>query len=267
MALAKRLIPCLDVDKGRVVKGIHFVNLRDAGDPAELGRRYCDEGADELVFLDITASPERRRILRKLVADVAEVLDIPFTVGGGIRTLSDARLVLCNGADKVSINTAAVRRPNLVRTLSERFGQQCIVVAVDAKRRYDDLQDKTVVVEDGKKMWFEVYIEGARIPTGLDALRWVKRVEELGAGEILLTSIDRDGTQIGYDITLTRAVSERINIPVIASGGCGSLEHILEVFQQGRADAALAASIFHYSKYSILEVKKFLSDRGVIVRI
>jgi cyclase len=253
--LAKRIIPCLDVDRGRVVKGVMFKGLRDAGDPVELACRYRDDGADELVFLDITASVEKREILKRLVKDVASNLDIPFTVGGGIRSVEDAREVLCSGADKVTVNTAAVEDPSILTEVSRRFGSQCMVVAIDAK--------KTNRTPSG----YEVYTYGGRKPTGLDAVEWAKRVEALGAGEILLTSIDRDGTEDGYEINLTKMVCEAVNIPVIASGGCGRPEHMLEVFQKTGADAALAASIFHYNTYPIPEVKKFLRSRGVVVRI
>jgi cyclase len=258
--LAKRIIPCLDVSHGRVVKGIRFVNLRDAGDPAELGRRYSKEGADELVFLDITASPEKRKILANVVRKVAEAISIPFTVGGGIRSIKDAEEIILNGADKVSINTAAVKNPSLITELKDIFGRQCVVVAIDAKRR-------TKTTETMRKTWFEVFIYGGRIPTGIDAGEWAKTVEKLGAGEILLTSMDRDGTQDGYDIELTEAISKVVNIPVIASGGAGSPEHFLEVFTKTTASAALAASIFHYGKYSIKEVKEYLARNGVRVRL
>ena len=253
--LSKRIIPCLDVDRGRVLKGVRFKGLRDAGDPVELACKYRDEGADELVFLDITASVEKREILKRLVKDVASNLDIPFTVGGGIRSVDDAREVLCNGADKVTINTAAVENPHLVTEVSERFGSQCMVVSIDAK-----LTNRT-------PSGYEVYTYGARRPTGLDAVEWAKKVEALGAGEILLTSIDRDGTEDGYEINLTKIICDAVNIPVIASGGCGGPEHILEVFQKTSADAALAASIFHYNTHPIPQVKKFLKAKGIEVRI
>ncbi|RJS85579.1 imidazole glycerol phosphate synthase subunit HisF [Candidatus Bathyarchaeota archaeon] len=267
MVLAKRIIPCLDVDHGRVVKGVHFVNLRDAGNPVELGKKYSDEGADELVFLDITASPEKREILKEVVKAVAAELDIPFTVGGGIRSIDDARTVLCNGADKVSINTAAVERPSLVQELSDSFGKQCVVVAIDAKRRYEYRPDRRMVLTESGYCWFEVYTYGGRKPTGLDAVIWAIKASELGAGELLVTSMDRDGTESGYDLALTRAISEAVNVPVIASGGAGKPEHILDAFTLGRADAALAASIFHYNKYPIPIVKRFLAERGVPVRL
>jgi cyclase len=267
LPLAKRIIPCLDVDHGKVVKGIHFRNLKNTGYPSTLAKKYCDDGADEIVFLDITASPEKRKILEKFVREVAMVLDIPFTVGGGISNLDDALLVLHNGADKVSINTSAVNDHSLVNKLSNKFGEQCIVVAVDAKRRLDLLEDRIVVADGENRFWFELYTYGGSKATNIDAIKWVKQVEELGAGEILLTSIDRDGTQNGYDIELTRKVAETVNIPVIASGGCGKIEHILDVFQQAKADAALAASIFHYEKYSIQKVKSYLDSKGISVRL
>jgi len=249
----KRIIPCLDVDKGRVVKGINFVRLRDAGDPVELGEVYDREGADELVFLDITASHEGRDLVFEMAARVAEKVFIPFTVGGGIRNLEDIRRMLATGADKVSLNTAAVENPNLVETAAGRFGSQCVVVAIDAKRRDGD-------------SW-EVYIHGGRTRTGLDALEWARRAESLGAGEILLTSMDRDGTKMGYDLDLTRAVVEAVGIPVIASGGAGNLEHLAEVILEAGADAVLAASIFHYGEYSIRQAKEYLRRRGIPVRL
>jgi len=250
--LAKRIIPCLDVMKGRVVKGINFVKLRDAGDPVENARIYEEEGADELVFLDITASHEKRDIIIDVVERTARQIFMPFTVGGGIRSLEDIRGLLKAGADKVSINTAAVKNPSLVKTASRRFGSQCIVVAIDAKR---------------KDSWWEVYTHGGRVPTGIDAIKWAERVVDLGAGEILLTSMDKDGTEDGYDIDLTKAIVDAVNVPVIASGGAGSPEHMYQVFKKARADAALAASIFHYRKYSIKETKNYLARRGIVVRI
>ncbi|MBS3970798.1 MAG: imidazole glycerol phosphate synthase subunit HisF [Clostridia bacterium] len=250
--LAKRIIPCLDVHKGRVVKGVNFVNLRDAGDPVELAARYDKEGADELVFLDITASNEERDIIYDVVKRTAEEVFIPFTVGGGIRTIEDIRMLLAAGADKVSLNTAAVKDESLVETAAKRFGTQCIVVAVDARSA-------------GEGEW-EVYINGGRTPTGINVLSWVKRVEDLGAGEILLTSMDRDGTKDGYDVELTRRVSETVNIPVIASGGAGVLEHFGEALTRGKADAVLAASLFHYGTYTINQVKEYLKSQGVTVR-
>jgi imidazole glycerol-phosphate synthase subunit HisF len=250
--LAKRIIPCLDVDKGRVVKGVNFVNLVDAGDPVENGKFYDSEGADELVFLDITASSDRRDIILHMVKGVAEEVHIPFTVGGGIRTIDDVRLILENGADKISINTAAVQNPSLITESAMRFGSQCILVAIDAKR-------------NDRGGW-TVYLHGGRTPTDIDAIGWAARCEKLGAGEILLTSMDRDGTKIGYDIELTRMVSDAVSIPVIASGGVGTIEHMYEGLTMGRADAVLAASIFHFREISIAEVKRELQSRGVPVR-
>ncbi|TDA38574.1 MAG: imidazole glycerol phosphate synthase subunit HisF [Candidatus Methanomethylicota archaeon] len=251
--LSKRIIPCLDVDKGRVVKGIRFKNLRDAGDPVEQALTYEAQGADEIVFLDITASLEDREILIDVVKKTAYELSIPFTVGGGIRSYNDVRRVLMAGADKVSLNTAAVLNPSILREGAEAFGSQCIVCAIDAKR-----------TEAGG---WEVYIYGGRRGTGLDALEWARKVEELGAGEILLTSMDYDGSKMGYDLELTRRVSESVNIPVIASGGAGNPEHIYRAFVEGKADAALAASIFHYGEYTVEDVKKYLKERGVPVRL
>lgn len=250
--LAKRIIPCLDVKDARVVKGVNFVNLRDAGDPVEIAAAYSREGADEVVFLDITASVEKRPAILEVVRKTAEQVFIPLTVGGGIRNIGDIRLLLKSGADKVSLNTAAVEHPNLVTESSRAFGNQCIVVAIDAKR-----------VSPGK--WI-VYTYGGRKPTDLDAVEWAKRAEELGAGEILLTSMDADGTKNGYDLELTRTISETVNIPVIASGGAGNLQHLYEAFTEGKADAALAASIFHYGEYSIHEAKEYLRARNIPVR-
>jgi cyclase len=249
----KRIIPCLDVDKGRVVKGINFVSLRDAGDPVEMGAVYDSEGADELVFLDITASHEERDIVFDMAARVAEQVFIPFTVGGGLRNEGDIRHMLATGADKVSLNTSAVKDPDLITAASRKFGAQCMVIAIDAKMR-------------GKGGW-EVYVNGGRTPTGLDAVEWARRVEALGAGEILLTSMDRDGTKDGYDLGLTRAVVEAVNLPVIASGGAGNLDHLSQVILESGADAVLAASIFHYGEYSIHEAKEFLRGKGIPVRI
>jgi len=250
--LKKRIIPCLDVKDGRVVKGVHFENLRDAGDPVELASRYEEEGADEVVFLDISATPEGRETMINVVRETASVLSIPLTVGGGVRSLDHFAKLLSSGADKVSVNTAAVKKPELISVAASEFGSQAVVVAIDAKW----VGDK-----------WEVYVSAGKVPTGLDAVEWAKRVEELGAGEILLTSIDYDGTQRGYDLKLTRAVSEAVSIPVIASGGAGSPQHIYEAFVEGKADAALAASIFHYGKYSVMEVKRYLAERGVLVRL
>ena len=252
MPLSKRIIPCLDVLKGKVVKGIQFKNLRLAGDPPKLAKLYEDQGADEIVFLDIGASPENRKILIDVVRRTAEELSIPLLVGGGIRSVKDMEEVLCSGADKISVNTAAVKNPEIISEGAEIFGSQCIVVAIDAKRR--------------DRGW-EVYIYGGRKPTGLDAVEWARRVEELGAGEILLTSMDRDGTTLGYDLELTRTISEAVNIPVIASGGAGSPQHIYEALTVGEADAALAASIFHYGVYTVRSIKEYLRERGVLVRL
>lgn len=250
--LAKRIIPCLDVMNGRVVKGINFVNLRDAGDPVEQAKIYSDERADELVFLDITASHESRDIVSDMVRRVADVINIPFTVGGGLRTVDDLRSVLLAGADKTSINSAAVRTPDLIDEGAKRFGSQCIVVAIDAKRN-----------DDGR---FEVFISGGRIPTGKEVVTWAKEVEARGAGEILLTSMDRDGTKDGYDLDLTRTVAAAVSIPVIASGGAGQLEHFHQVLTEAGASAALAASLFHFQEYRISDVKGYLAERGVPVR-
>jgi cyclase len=266
MPLAKRIVPCLDVDQGKVVKGVNFVNLKKAGDPVELAKRYSDEGADELVFLDITASSEKRDILRGVVEGVAKAISIPFTVGGGIRNVSDARLVLCSGADKVSVNTAAVENPQVLTKLADVFGQQCVVVAIDAKRKREQRADKITVKTKEGPVWFEVYTYGGRKPTGIDAIDWAVQAARLGAGEFLVTSMDKDGTENGYDIELTRTISEKVNVPVIASGGAGLPEHFMEVFKEGKADAALAASVFHYNKYPVPVVKEFLRKRGVIVR-
>jgi len=254
--LAKRIIPCLDIDRGRVVKGIRFVALADAGDPVEQARRYDAEGADELTFLDITASADERAIVARLVRRVADEVFIPFTVGGGLNSVADVRAVLRAGADKVSLNTAAVKRPELVRACAETFGSQCVVVAIDARRR--DVRDE--------RAGWEVYTHGGRAPTGLDAIEWATRAATFGAGEILLTSMDRDGTRDGYDLALTRAVSSALGIPVIASGGAGRLEHFYEALTAGGASAVLAASLFHFGHYKIGEVKDFLRARGVIVR-
>jgi cyclase len=257
--LAKRIIPCLDVKDGRVVKGVNFLNLQDAGDPVENARFYDSERADELVFLDITASHERRKIILDVVARTASDVFMPLTVGGGIRDLEDIRNLLNAGSDKVSINTAAVQDRFFVQRAAERFGSQCIVVAIDAKQRPP---------ADGhdQRQW-EVFIHGGRTPTGIDAVEWARLMEERGAGEILLTSMDRDGTKDGYDIPLTRAISRAVSIPVIASGGAGTTEHLYEVLAKGEADAVLAASIFHYREYSIREVKEYLAAKGILVRM
>ena len=260
--LAKRIIPCLDVKDGRVVKGVGFVNLRDAGDPVEIARFYDAEGADELCFLDITASHEKRKILLDVVKRTASEVFMPLTIGGGVRTLQDIRDLLLAGADKVSINTAAVEHPEFVKEAVGRFGSQCIVVAIDAKKRPAD----SAGASSSKPQW-TVYTHGGRKDRGLDAVRWARTLEESGAGEILLTSMDMDGTRQGYDIELTRAISEAVRIPVIASGGAGRLEHLYDVLEQGRADAVLAASIFHYKEHTIREAKDYLNSKGVPVRI
>ena len=267
MTQVKRIIPCLDMNRGRVVKGVHFLNLRDAGDPVELAKRYCDDGADELVFLDITASAEKRKTLMTVVEAVASEVSIPFTVGGGISDVTDARLVLHSGADKVSINTAAVENPSMIRKLMQTFGKQRVVVAIDAKRRYERKTNKIVAETSDGACWFEAYTYGGRKATGLDAVQWAIQAVELGAGELLVTSMDRDGTENGYDLELTRSISENVNVPVIASGGAGKPEHFLEAFKIGKADAALAASVFHYDRYPVSVVKRFLLEKGVPVKL
>ena len=249
----KRVIPCLDVKDGRVVKGVNFVNLRDAGDPVEIAAAYDKAGADELVFLDITASSDARATVVDMVRRVAANVFIPFTVGGGIRTVDDFKKLLREGADKISVNSAAIDRPELISEAADKFGSQCVVVAIDAKRR-----------EDGG---WNIYKHGGRLDTGIDAIEWAKKVEELGAGEILLTSMDCDGTKAGYDLELTKAIAEEVNIPVIASGGAGSLEHFYDALTEGKADAALAASLFHYKELEIREVKEYLREKGVSVRL
>lgn len=251
--LTKRIIPCLDVNAGRVVKGVNFVQLKDAGDPVEIAKAYNEEGADELVFLDITASSDQRETVVDMVRRVAEQVFIPFTVGGGIHSVEDMKKILREGADKISVNTAAVQNPELIREGAEKFGNQCIVTAIDAKRR-----------EDGNG--WTVYIKGGREDTGLDAVEWAKKAVSLGSGEILLTSMDADGTKAGYDLELTKAVTEAVNVPVIASGGAGKLEDFSEILTEGGADAALAASLFHYKELSIAEVKEYLQDQGIPVR-
>ncbi|MGI9468300.1 MAG: imidazole glycerol phosphate synthase subunit HisF [Rubripirellula sp.] len=254
--LAARVIPCLDVHDGRVVKGTNFVNLRDAGDPVQVARRYEDEGADELVFLDITASHEKRDIILDVVRRTAEQVFMPLTVGGGVRSIDDVRSLLSAGCDKVSINSAACKDPEFVRKAADRFGSQCIVVNIDPKR----------VVKDGEEVW-EVHINGGRKPTGLMAVEWAREVEALGAGEIVLTSMDADGTCDGYDLPVTAAVSEAVSIPVVASGGAGSPPHLVDAIQKGKADAALAASIFHFGQFSISETKQIMRDAGIPVRL
>jgi cyclase len=254
--LAKRIIPCLDVTAGRVVKGVNFVSLRDAGDPVEIARRYDEQGADELTFLDITASSDQRDIILHVIEAVAEQVFIPLTVGGGVRKVEDVRRLLNAGADKISINTSAVQNPQLVADASGRFGSQCIVVAVDARRRRAD---------DPARGW-EVYTHGGRTSTGLDAVEWARRVAELGAGEILLTSMDRDGTKQGFDLELTRAVSDAVPVPVIASGGVGTLQHLADGVLKGRADAVLAASIFHYGEFTVGQAKAYMAQQGIPMR-
>lgn len=249
----KRIIPCLDVNNGRVVKGTNFINLRDAGDPIEVGKMYDKAGADELVFLDITASSDVRNIKAELVRRVAETIFIPFTVGGGIRTVEDFKMILREGADKVAVNSAAIMNPTLISEAAEKFGSQCVVVAIDAKRRMDG--------------GWNIYKNGGRVDMGIDAIEWAVKAEKLGAGEILLTSMDCDGTKAGYDIELTRTVAENVSIPVIASGGAGTKEHFYEALTEGKAEAALAASLFHYKELEIGDVKKYLRDKGVSVRL
>lgn len=249
----KRIVPCLDVHNGRVVKGVNFVDLKDAGDPVEIGKAYDKAGADELVFLDITASSDARSTVVDMVRRVAETVFIPFTVGGGIRTVEDFKALLREGADKISINSSAINTPELITEAADKFGSQCVVVAIDAKRR-----------EDGG---WNIYKNGGRIDVGIDAVEWAARVEKLGAGEILLTSMDCDGTKAGYDLELTRAIAETVNIPVIASGGAGTMEHFYEALTEGKADAALAASLFHYKELEIRQVKEYLRDKGVPVRL
>ena len=250
----KRIIPCLDVNNNRVVKGINFVNLKDAGDPVEVAKAYDKAGADELVFLDITASSDARNTVVDMVRRVAENVFIHFTVGGGIRTIDDFKAILREGADKISVNSAAINNPNLIAEASDKFGSQCVVVAIDAKRRSDG-------------SGWNIYKNGGRIDTGIDALEWAKKVNALGAGEILLTSMDCDGTKAGYDLELTRAICDAVSIPVIASGGAGTKEHFYDALTEGRADAALAASLFHYKELEIYDLKKYLNDRGVSVRL
>ncbi|MCB1820810.1 MAG: imidazole glycerol phosphate synthase subunit HisF [Candidatus Competibacteraceae bacterium] len=257
MGLAKRIIPCLDVDHGRVVKGVRFVEIRDAGDPVEIARRYDQEGADEITFLDITASSDDRETMVHVVEQVASEVFIPLTVGGGIRTLDDVRRMLNAGADKVSINTAAIHRPEFVREAAERFGNQCIVVAIDAKS----------VQQTGDTPRWEIFTHGGRRPTGINAIAWAQRMAEYGAGEILLTSMDRDGTRSGFDLELTRAISEAVSIPVIASGGVGTLDHLADGVLFGKADAVLAASIFHFAEYTIEQAKRHMQARGIEVRL
>ncbi len=267
MTLTKRIIPCLDVKNGRVVKGLNFESIKDAGDPVKLAEKYSNEGADELVFLDITASDEQRKTIKELVRKVASVIDIPFTVGGGVKSLEDARNILLNGADKVGINTGAIKNPKVIAELMELFGRQCVVVAVDAKRNYSVDNSKNIFSENDKQFWFEVFIYGGKEGTGIDVINWVKEAEKLGAGEILLTSIDKDGTKDGYDILLTSKVVDSVSIPVIASGGCGKPDDMIEVFKKSNVDAALAASIFHYETHGVNGVKSYLKNRAIPVRL
>ncbi len=257
MGLAKRIIPCLDVDNGRVVKGVQFVDIRDAGDPVEIARRYDEQGADELTFLDITASSDNRETMVHVVEEVAAQVFIPLTVGGGIRTVEDIRRMLNAGADKVGINTAAVFNPEFVREAAAKFGSQCIVVAIDAKR----------VSAQGETPRWEIFTHGGRKPTGIDALEWAVKMVDYGAGEILLTSMDRDGTKIGFDLALTRAISEAVRVPVIASGGVGNLDHLVAGVKEGKADAVLAASIFHFGEYTIEQAKQRMAEQGIEVRL
>jgi len=257
MALAKRIIPCLDVDNGRVVKGVQFVDIRDAGNPVDVARRYDEEGADEITFLDITASSDNRETIVHVVEEVANEVFIPLTVGGGIRTVDDVRRMLNAGADKIAINTAAVFNPEFVREASDKVGSQCIVVAIDAKK----------VSKEGEPLRWEIFTHGGRKSTGLDAIEWAKKMVEFGAGEILLTSMDRDGTKIGFDLPLTRAISEAVSVPVIASGGVGNLDHLADGVIEGLADAVLAASIFHFAEYTIQEAKQHMADRGIEMRL
>jgi len=259
--LLKRIIPCLDVDRGRVVKGTNFVDIRDAGDPVELAARYDREGADEVVFLDITASHEKRDTIVELARHCAEELFIPFTIGGGIRSEEDVRALLGAGADKVSLNSAAINDPGLIAACARRFGSQCVVLAIDAKRL------PAGSGAGGPALRWEAYLNGGRVPTGLDVVEWATRAVGMGAGEILLTSMDRDGTKDGYDLDLTRAVAEAVNVPVIASGGAGTIDHLVEVICEGKADAVLAASIFHYGEYSIREAKEYMAAAGIPVRL
>jgi len=268
MVLTRRIIPCLDLKDGRVVKGTHFLSLRDAGDPVELAQRYNEQGADEVVFLDITASKEKRGTIVELIKRAADQLFLPLTVGGGIRSLDDIQQILRAGADKVSINTSAVHEPALITKGAESFGTQCIVIAMDVRRNYTPDPSKTLVtLENGKTCWYEVVIYGGSKPTGIDAIRWAREAEERGAGEILLTSMETDGTKNGFDLAITAAISEAANIPVIASGGVGTLEHFYDGFTKGKADACLAASVFHYGEFTVRDVKEYLNGRGIPVRL
>lgn len=256
MSLAKRIIPCLDCENGRVVKGVKFLDIRDAGDPVEVSKRYCDQGADEITFLDITASSDDRETTIHTVEDIASQVFIPLTVGGGIRTLEDIRIMLRAGADKVAINTSAVLNPGFVKEAAEKFGSQCIVVAIDAKQ----------VSLEGETLRWEIFTHGGRKATGIDAIEWAKRMVNYGAGEILLTSMDRDGTKNGFDLALNRAISEAVSVPVIASGGVGNLQHLVEGIVEGKVDAVLAASIFHFGEYTIPEAKEYMASKGITIR-
>lgn len=268
MTLTRRIIPCLDLKDGRVVKGTHFVGLRDAGDPVELAQRYNEQGADEVVFLDITASVEARGIILDVITRAADQLFLPLTVGGGIRSVDDIQQILRAGADKVSINTSAVQDPSLIDRASEKFGTQCIVLAEDVRRNFsENPAATTILLPDGRECWYEVVTHGGRHPTGIDAVSWAIEAEERGAGEILLTSMETDGTKNGFDIPITAAISDAVGIPVIASGGVGCLEHFYEGFVRGKADACLAASVFHYGELTVRQVKEYLAARGIPVRL
>jgi cyclase len=268
MALTRRIIPCLDLKDGRVVKGTHFIDLRDAGDPVELAQRYNDQGADEVVFLDITASKENRGTMLEVIGRAADQLFLPLTVGGGIRTDDDIQQLLRAGADKVSINTSAVLDPSLISKGASRFGTQCIVLAEDVRKNYSENPAATPVpLPDGSTCWYEVVVYGGSKPTGIDAVTWAQEAEERGAGEILLTSMETDGTKMGFDIPITRAISEAVGVPVVASGGVGTLEHFYDGFVYGKADACLAASVFHYGQYTVRQVKEYLANRGILVRL
>lgn len=268
MTLTRRIIPCLDLKDGRVVKGTHFIELRDAGDPVELAERYNEQGADEVVFLDITASKEHRGTMLEVISRAADQLFLPLTVGGGIRTVDDIQQILRAGADKVSINTSAILDPAIISRGASRFGTQCIVLAEDVRRNYTpNPHATTVMLPDGSSCWYEVVIYGGSKPTGIDAVTWAKDAEERGAGEILLTSMETDGTKMGFDIPITRAISEAVGVPVIASGGVGTLDHFYDGFVNGKADACLAASVFHYGEYTVRQVKEYLAKRGIPVRL
>jgi imidazole glycerol-phosphate synthase subunit HisF len=268
MVLTRRIIPCLDIKDGRVVKGTNFLGLRDAGDPVELASRYNEQGADEVVFLDITASREGRDTILEVIRRAADELFLPLTVGGGIRSIQDVQKTLRAGADKVSVNTSAVLNPVLISDASKAFGNQCIVVAIDVRRRMDLHDDSTAIsLPDGKECWYEVVTHGGSKPTGMDAVLWAQEAEKRGSGEILLTSMETDGTKNGFDIPVTSAISDVVGVPVIASGGVGSMEHFYDGFVYGRADAALAASVFHYGEMTVTDVKRYLSDKGIPIRL